>query len=242
LAEALLPFGATGGKTWTYSVATDRSIENGIDDTPAYLIPRFGLRIGASKFLGGPIWSFDPEKVDVEDLRDAVAEFREAIRLDPTLVYLRRPLANVLILKGEIENAVLEYREAARLAPKDSSLHTEAAHRLYLRGKLDLATAAIQEAIRLDPTSQESHTLLGIIYHEQGKPSQAFAEYREALFLSGSFAFLRHALEATGKPEDVDRAYREAAIRRPGNPAVSNDFAWELATLLAERHREIDAG
>jgi hypothetical protein len=55
-----------------------------------------------------PAWGFDPEWIDAEDLNDAIAEYREAIRLDPTLWYVRRHLGNVLVFKGEIENALVE--------------------------------------------------------------------------------------------------------------------------------------
>ena len=235
LADALLPFGATGGSMTNYHESHERFIEGG-DDRPGYLTPRFGLRIGDKKrILYGPIWEFDPEKVDAQDLRDAFAGFRESIRLEPTLAYVRERLANVLVLKGEIENARVEYREAARLNPHDRNIHTEAVHRFYLKGRLELAIAEMQEAIRLDPTSEQDHLLLGIFYHEQGKQSQAFAEYREALRRGGNFAGLvTHALAAIGKPEDVLGVYREllkdADKLKLTNPSVFNNLAWALAT------------
>jgi len=176
-----------------------------------------------------PCWGFDPEWVDAEDLDDAIAEYREAIRIDPALAYVRRNLGNVLMLKGEIGNAVAQYREAARLDPKDREVHTEAAFRLYLRGRLDLAIAELQEAIRLEPLSKLNHTVLGIIYQEQGKLSQAFAAYRKALRPGDSFGranegSLRQALEATGKPEDVLDAYREAIRLDPNRPSLHHEI------------------
>ncbi len=242
LGDALLPFGATGGSMWIIEVTHEHIINN--DANPAYLTPRWGLRTGENKQIRiGPVWSFDPEKVDVADLNDAIAECREAIRLDPGLAFFRRSLGDVLVLKGEIENAVVEYREAARLDPKDRYVHQEAAHRLYLKGKLDLAIAEMQEAIKLDPTVEQDHILLGIIYHEQGKLSEAFAAYREALRRGGGFGeFLGHALKATGKPDDVLRTYREvlsdAAKQKPGNPLVFNNLAWTLATSADAKFRD----
>jgi len=185
-----------------------------------------------------PVWGFDPEWVDAEDLNDAIAEYREAIRIDPTLAYVRRNLGNVLMLKGEIENAVAEYREAARLDPKDPDVHMEAAFRLYLRGRLDLAIAELQEAIRLEPASERSHIVLGIMYHEQGKLSQASAAYRQALRLGGHYGGrLRHALEATGKPEEVLDAYREALRLHPKNPELHH----EVGEICSEQGRTQEA-
>jgi tetratricopeptide (TPR) repeat protein len=184
--------------------------------------------VSSSKLLR-PSWGFDPEWIDAEDLNDAIAEYREAIRLDPTLAYVRRHLGNVLMFKGEIENALAEYREAARLDPKDVWVHKEAAFRLYLKGRLDAAITELLEAIRVEPLSKLNHTVLGIIYQEQGKLSQAFAAYRQALRL-GDFSHpanegsLRQALEATGKPEEVLDAYREAIRLDPKRPALHHEI------------------
>ena len=61
----------------------------------------------------------------------------------------------------------------------------------------------------------EDHTLLGIIFHEQGKLNEAFAQYREALRHGGGAGeCLPYLLQATGKPEDVLRTYREVLERR----------------------------
>jgi tetratricopeptide (TPR) repeat protein len=173
--------------------------------------------------------------VDAEDLDEAIAEYRESIRLDPTVAYVRRNLGNLLMLKGEVEAALAEYREAAKLDPTDPDVHLEAANRLYLRGRLDLAIVELKEAIRLDPhhSHLSSYFVLGGFYQERGELDQAFAAYREALRLNGSFQLLRHSLEATGKPDEVLAAYREAiseaAKSRPGNPWTLNNLASALA-------------
>ncbi len=188
--------------------------------------------------LPRPIWGFDPELVNAEDLNDAIAEYREAIRIDPTLAYVRRNLGNVLMLKGEIENAIVEYREAARLDPKDRDVRVEAAFRLYHRGRLDLAITELHEAIRIQPALEVDHIFLGIMYHEQGELSQAFAAYREALRLGGEYGGpLRHSLEATGKSEEVFDAYREALRLHPKNPELHH----EIGEICSEQGRTQEA-
>jgi len=121
-------------------------------------------------------------------------------------------------------------------------VHTEAAFRLYLRGRLDLAIAELQEAIRLEPRSPLDHTVLGIMYHERGKLSQAFVAYREALRLGGHLGgadggSLRQALEATGKPEDVLDAYREAIRLDPKRPALHH----EIGEIYSKKGRTQEA-
>jgi tetratricopeptide (TPR) repeat protein len=180
-----------------------------------------------------PGWGFEPEWVDPKDLGEAVAEYREAVRLDPTLAYVRRNLGNLLMLKGDIEEALKEYREAARLDPSDPWVHKEAAFRLILRGRTDLAIHELEQAIPLDPADEIPRVILGHLYQEQGKTNQAFATYRVALKVSGDFKRRRRDLQATGKPDEVLAAYREAiseaAKSRPGNPWTLNNLASSLA-------------
>ncbi len=232
-----------GRRFATAAVAANPSSPHAHAALAELLVPLL-LSTGICRFgeLPRPQWGFDPEWVDAEDLNDAITEYREAMRIDPTVVYVRRNLGNLLTFKGEIENAVAEYREAARLAPKDVEVHKEAAFRLYLRGRLDLAITELQEAIRLEPLSQLNHTVLGIIYQEQGKLNQAFAAYRNALGPGDSFGranegSLRQALEATGKPEDVLDAYREAIRLDPKRPALRH----EIGEIYSEQGRTQEA-
>jgi len=244
LAFDLLPSGAFEGVTWRVVTSTENPLPD--DFGPR---PRWALKIGENDFVwAGPFSSIDPKKADLENLDDAIAECREAIRLDPTQGYVRHRLGNALLLKGEIEKAVAEYREAARLASNDPPehrawMHREIAYRFYLRGSLDLAIAETREAIRLDPTDDTDRLLLGITYHEQGKLSHAFSEYREA-FLRGArvYRWLPYALLATGKLDDVLKTYREllseASKLGPNDASVFDQLAWTLATSTDVKLRD----
>ena len=243
LADALLPHSATGGGMFTAAIEPipqPRDPHN----PPGVTLPRWGFQISPSKkLLIGPVWPCDLSSIDLGDLNDAICEYREAARLAPTDWVAALRLGNLLILKGDTEAAVANYLEAAKCGPQGRLVHTEAADRLYLRGKLDLALPEIREAIRLDPSQGRDHILLGLIYHEQGKLSMAFTEYKEALWRPDSLGFLVvHALEATGKPEEVRQAYREAldkAIQAKSSSGMMfNQIAWGLATSRSPGSRD----
>ncbi len=181
--------------------------------------PRWGLKTKDSgTILMGPIWVVDPTSVKAENLRDAVAECKEAIRLDPSNADLHRDYAVALILQGNVEQAITEFRQASKLNPEDSRLHEYAAHHFYLAGRLELAIVELNEAIRLFPKSDEFNIrlLLGNNYQELGKESLAFATYRDAILLETDYGgILTLALESTGTPEVVVAAYRDAIRIRP---------------------------
>ena len=48
---------------------------------------------------------------------EAIAEYREAIRLKPDFAEAHNNLGNALQAKGKLDEAIAEYREAIRLKP-----------------------------------------------------------------------------------------------------------------------------
>jgi tetratricopeptide (TPR) repeat protein len=188
-------------------------------------LPRWGLKTkDGETILMGLSLGFGPNSVQAENLRDAIAEYREAIRLDPSDAKHRAEYAVALILQGSIEQAITEIREACRVFPDYSQyFHEYAAHCFYLKGRLELAIVELQEAIRLDPKSNgNAHVLLGNIYHEMGNKILAFSAYRGALLTEKyslvGWRILSLALESTGTPQDLIAAYRDAIRVKPKNP------------------------
>lgn len=61
-------------------------------------------------------------------LVEAIAEWREASRLDPEDGYVLNNIGRALWDLGQREAAIAEWREAARLEPDDGNLHGGLAH------------------------------------------------------------------------------------------------------------------
>jgi tetratricopeptide (TPR) repeat protein len=121
---------------------------------------------------------------------DAIAAYREAIRLDPgNSSKSHFNLGVILIVNGEIDESIVEFREAIRLDPGLAVAHGNLGVALKDKGKSDEAIAAYREAIRLDPgNSSRSHNNLGIALKDKGKIDEAIAEYREAIRLEPGLA------------------------------------------------------
>src|SRR5262249_26315514 len=94
------------------------------------------------------------------DFDRAIADYDEAIRLDPgsgltqlssqySLAYANR--ASAWLAKGDFAHAVADYGEALRLEPKNVSAYfARGRHNLY-RGALQRALAALGQASELNP-------------------------------------------------------------------------------------------
>jgi len=123
---------------------------------------------------------------DKGDLDRAVAEYREAVRLDPEHTDAHYSLGLVLYLTGAPEEAVAEYREMLRLHPPDRSARFAAhyclAMALHETGDPDGSAAGYREALRLDPEGTRMlGKFLGIAHPLD--LDYAITEFREALRL-----------------------------------------------------------
>jgi tetratricopeptide (TPR) repeat protein len=130
--------------------------------------------------------------VDKGLLDEAVAEFREAIRLkadDPLAHY---NLGTALKKRGLLEEAVAELREAILLNPDLANAHDNLGNALRDRGLLDEAVAEYREAIRLKPDNPGVHCNLGSALGRQGRFHDAVTAFRRGHELSSRNPGWRH--------------------------------------------------
>jgi tetratricopeptide (TPR) repeat protein len=104
----------------------------------------FGLR--------GIIWKLKGE-LDI-----AIADFSEAIRLDPNNAAFYTNRGWALLGKKEYDKAIADCNEAIRLDPKNAAAYTNRGWALFLTKEYDKAIADCNEAIRLDPKLAEAYT------------------------------------------------------------------------------------
>ena len=120
---------------------------------------------------------------DRNDLDHAIADYNEAIRIDPglTLAFLGRGIA--FSDKGDNDRAIADFSEAIRLDPKFARAYTNRGIVFRDKGDLDRAIADYSEAIRLDPEDAMAFTSRGIAYHAKGDNDRAIADFNEAIRL-----------------------------------------------------------
>jgi tetratricopeptide (TPR) repeat protein len=81
----------------------------------------------------------------------AIADFTEAIRLDPKYVRAYNNRGNAYHDKGDNDRAIADYTEAIRLDPKYTFAYNGRGNAYQAKGDNDRAIADFTEAIRLDP-------------------------------------------------------------------------------------------
>ncbi|MGY8682072.1 tetratricopeptide repeat protein [Bradyrhizobium sp. UFLA05-153] len=117
------------------------------------------------------------EHANKGDLDRAIADYNEAIRLDPSdgNAYENRGVARYK--KGWPTAAILDYNEAIRLDPNHASTYYYRAMAWYYRPNsvyynkeddLDRAIADFNESIRLDPRHAAAYYYRGIVKQQKG--------------------------------------------------------------------------
>ncbi len=168
----------------------------------------------------------------------AIAEYRESLRIDADHADVHNNLANALsALPGHMSEAIAEYQAAMRLQPGRAESHNNLANALVnINGQLTAAIAEYRAALRIQPENAEVHyNLANALLRLPGEPTQAIAEYRAALRIDPNHADahinLANALaRIPGRLSEAIAEYRTALRIQPDSLGAHIGLANALAT------------
>jgi tetratricopeptide (TPR) repeat protein len=163
------------------------------------------------------------------DIDGAVAQFREALRINPRDEASHVNLGNALARTGMPRDAEAEYAEAIRLRPDDTDARTDLGNLALAAGRFSEAVAQYEGVLRLRPgdaqvlrSCAEAHYRRASELGNAGRIGDAAAEYSEAIRLWPAFvearANLGLALSALGRPGEAIDELEEAVRARPDYP------------------------
>ena len=215
-------------------------------ENPAAAIAKCTAAIASGKLTGGTLaraYYHRGRAVQLnENHKAAIADLREAIRLDPNFARAHQNLAIAFVRTGNRALALESINMALRIDPdRAESLVIRATTRVtelsdqFGQEDFVLAMADLDKAIRLEPSHARAFSNRGNIWMRLKKPEQALADYSEAVRLEPNAPshFLRRAQvwRAKNEPEralaDLDEAFRL-------DPARFSSYATR-ARLLIER-------
>jgi tetratricopeptide (TPR) repeat protein len=122
------------------------------------------------------------------DLRWALADFEEAIRLDPLEAPAHNNIAFIHLAMGQKDQALADLSEAVRLRPKCSSTYAERAVIWQAMDAHDKAIADLDEAVRLDPTNFLALLNRGALHGVHGDYDKGLADDNKVIALRPDLA------------------------------------------------------
>ena len=116
-------------------------------------------------------------------ISEAIAHYREAVRINPGDSRAHFNLAINLADQGNIAPALFHFSEVERLKMDDVEKHNLFGVALAKQGRLEEAVAQFSKGLRRDPKYPKTHYNLAFALSERGQTAEAITSYREALRL-----------------------------------------------------------
>ncbi len=138
------------------------------------------------------------------DLDKAIANWSEAVKINPEFANAYHNIGSALGLKGNFEQAIEYYNKALSIDPQNAityrargSAWSNIAYRSRGDARLRNYSQAISdfnEAIKIDPTDADAYYNRGVTWQLQGKGDKAITDYSEALKINPQHAKAKEAL------------------------------------------------
>ena len=174
-------------------------------------------------------------------IEDAVAHFREVLRVRPDLSQAHNNIGTAFLELDRNDEAKAAFDTALREKPDDPEVHCNLSLVLQRLGRFDEAVAEARTALRLRPKYADASASLGNALQSLGRQLEAIQAYREALQWNPTDAETHHnlgsALGTLGRLEEAAGEYQEALRLRPDSVRANRNLGYALLRL----GRPIDA-
>lgn len=166
-------------------------------------------------------------QVSKKDYVSAIADFGEAIKLDPKSSQYYASRGRAHILKEDYEHAIDDLDQAIRYDPGYAYAYANRAVAFQFRKEFDRALRDYGEVIRLDPRYVLAYQNRSMIYNIRGEYDLAIRDSDEAIRIDPkSKTSYTNRAYAYGKKGDFERAIRDddEVIRIDPNSALSYNY------------------
>ena len=158
------------------------------------------------------------------DFDQAIADFDEAIRLEPgrALAYSHR--GNAWSRKGDKDRALADYEAAIRIDPNSPAVFRDRGILWRRYGDLDRALVDFDHAIRMGFSDASAYNERGLVWYERKSLDRAIADFNQALKINPNLVdALINRGSALRSKGDLDRAIADfdEAIRIDSNAATA---------------------
>ncbi len=170
---------------------------------------------------------------------EALADYREAIRMNPSLSGAYVNISLVYDRQGRLEEAIDQCRQAIRITPNFLRARVELHKFLLKDNRGDEVIAECRKDVQLAPQDGAAHYRLGWFLNQLNKMGEAEVELRAAARLAPWVAVhhtdLGACLNRQGKLDEAITVWREAALLAPRDENLH-----ELLALALQNQGKLD--
>jgi tetratricopeptide (TPR) repeat protein len=140
----------------------------------------------------------------------AIQDFDEAIRLNPSYVKALTSRGIAYYSKGDRDHAIQDFDQAIKLSPDDVIALKYRGLAYYDKGEYDRAIQDFDQVVKLDPSQSKAFGNRGRAYSDKGEYDRAIKDYDQAIQLDPNYfqAFYYRGLACENKG-DHDLAIRD---------------------------------
>lgn len=147
----------------------------------------------------------------------AIAALREALRISPDNLPLRRHLAETLMGLARYAEAEQEYRQALAQAADDAALKVGLAQAFYQQNKNSAALVIVEDLLKRKDTPARAYVLHARLLLRAGEIERAVRQYKEGVNLDAAAADLDLAGRLGIGPEDTQGEVVDGKVRAAWN-------------------------
>jgi tetratricopeptide (TPR) repeat protein len=168
---------------------------------------------------------------------EAIAQYRESLRINPAYVEAHNNLGNLLFQQGQNEEAIDHFNEALQIKRVYPEAHYNLGNVLLRQGRVEEAVAQYRESLRIDhPASADAHNNLGVGLLRQGHIAEAIIHNEKALELRPDSVLFRNNLAwilATAPEASLRNGARAVQLATQASQSNDGNDPAILRTLAA---------
>ena len=172
---------------------------------------------------------------------EAIAHFKEAVRLHPNYIEAQINLGVALLHTGRTEEAIVHFEEALRYHPDDADACYNLGLAMANLNRIPEAIQRFEQAVRINPNLEDAFVNLGVALDLENRLPDAVEQYRKAVRLrpddAQAWDYLGLDLQKTNRLSEALENFQQAVRIDPN----SADARCHWAVALVQGHRLAEA-
>ena len=180
-------------------------------------------------------------KLDKGAYDEAIAQFREVLRLKPDYAEAYVNIGVALRKQGRTDQAIEALSRAVELQPGCADALYNLGNALFERGQAAQAVEAYRRALEVEPDGHDIHHNLGVALYALGRWGEAVAAFRDVVRIDPNwiegYIKLGMALKAQGKSDEAVAVLHRALEINPRHRGITRELQSLTGKLDRPPHR-----